>query len=71
VPILISGISVLPLKLDTYLLPSKNRYDYLLKIRSSWYAVNGEGESSKKIRISYEEEYLNILDTLPANNQYS
>jgi hypothetical protein len=30
-----------------------------------------KGESSKKIRISYEEEYLNILDTLPANNQYS
>jgi DNA-directed RNA polymerase subunit beta' len=30
---------------------------------------NGEGESVKRLDLT-EEEYLNILDTLPADNQY-
>jgi DNA-directed RNA polymerase subunit beta' len=31
-------------------------------------AVNGEGESVKRLDFLTEEEYLNILDTLPADN---
>jgi DNA-directed RNA polymerase subunit beta' len=31
---------------------------------------NGEGESVQRLDFLTEEEYLNILDTLPADNQY-
>jgi DNA-directed RNA polymerase subunit beta' len=31
---------------------------------------NGEGESVQRLDFLTEEEYLNILDTLPATNQY-
>jgi DNA-directed RNA polymerase subunit beta' len=33
-------------------------------------AKNGEGESVQRLDFLTEEEYLNILDTLPADNQY-
>jgi DNA-directed RNA polymerase subunit beta' len=72
--LLISGISVLLNKIGYILgLPSKKLdmiiyYERYVVIQAG-IAKNGEGESVQRLDF-LTEEYLNILDTLPADNQY-
>ena len=49
------------------------RHDHLLRALcsySTWYCKNEEGESLQNMDFLTEEEYLNVMEQIPAENQY-